>query len=69
MIGLEDNRPVDAGLAELTRRCSANGVRLFVDTAVDDDIKRDRIWRAAWSPSKLTKFRHENRCAPYESCA
>jgi len=41
VIGLEDNRPVDAGLTELTRRCSANSVRLFVDSAVDDDIKRD----------------------------
>ena len=41
VIGLEDNRPVDAGLTELSRRCSANGVRLFVDAAVDDDIQRD----------------------------
>ena len=41
VIGLEDNRPVDAGLTELTRRCSTNGVRLFVDGAVDDDIRRD----------------------------
>lgn len=41
VIGLEDNRPVDAGLTELTRRCSANGVRLFVDGALDDDIQRD----------------------------
>jgi hypothetical protein len=31
VIGLEDNRPVDTGLTELSRRCSANGVRLFVD--------------------------------------
>ncbi|NJO56798.1 MAG: hypothetical protein HC834_11300 [Rhodospirillales bacterium] len=57
MIGLEDNRPVDAGLTELTRRCSANGVRLFVDSAIDDDIKRDRDpHRRKITESKLAKF-------------
>jgi ribosomal protein S18 acetylase RimI-like enzyme len=57
VIGLEDNRPVDAGLTELTRRCSANGVRLFVDTAVDEDIQRDRdTARREVTRSKLEKF-------------
>lgn len=57
VIGLEDNRPVDAGLTELTRRCSANGVRLFVDSAVDDDIKRDSdLARRMVTESKLAKF-------------
>lgn len=57
MIGLEDNRPVDAGLTELTRRCSADGVRLFVDSAVDDDIKRDSdLARRMVTESKLAKF-------------
>lgn len=57
VIGLEDNRPVDAGLTELTRRCSAHGVRLFVDSAVDDDIKRDSdLARRMVTESKLAKF-------------
>ena len=57
MIGLEDNRPVDAGLTELSRRCSANGVRLFVDAAVDADIQRDTdATRRAITLSKLEKF-------------
>ncbi len=57
MIGLEDNRPVDSGLTELTRRCSANSVRLFVDSAVDDDIKRDSdLARRMVTESKLAKF-------------
>lgn len=57
MIGLEDNRPVDTGLTELTRRCSANSVRLFVDAAVDDDIQRDRdLARRVVTQSKLEKF-------------
>lgn len=57
VIGLEDNRPVDAGLTELTRRCSANSVRLFVDSAVDDDIKRDSdLARRMVTESKLAKF-------------
>ena len=57
VIGLEDNRPVDAGLTELSRRCSANGVRLFVDAAVDDDIQRDPdTARRAVTLSKLERF-------------
>jgi rRNA-processing protein FCF1/predicted GNAT family N-acyltransferase len=57
VIGLEDNHLVDIGLTELVRRCSANGVRLFVDAAVDDDIQRDRDpTRRAITLSKLEKF-------------
>jgi ribosomal protein S18 acetylase RimI-like enzyme len=57
VIGLEDNRPVDAGLTELARRCSENSVRLFVDSAVDDDIKRDSdLARRMVTESKLAKF-------------
>ena len=57
VIGLEDNRPVEAGLTDLTRRCSANSVRLFVDAAVDEDIQRDaNIARRAVTLSKLEKF-------------
>jgi ribosomal protein S18 acetylase RimI-like enzyme len=57
VIGLEDNRPVDAGLTDLSRQCSKHGVRLFVDSAVDDDIKRDTdLVRRAVTLSKLEKF-------------
>ena len=57
VIGLEDNRPVETGLTDLTRRCSANSVRLFVDAAVDDDIQRDAdLARRAVTLSKLEKF-------------
>src|SRR5262245_47767327 len=57
VIGLEDNRPVEVGLTDLVRRCSAHGVRLFVDAAVDDDIRRDRdLARLAVTLSKLERF-------------
>jgi rRNA-processing protein FCF1 len=57
VIGLEDDRPVEVGLTDLTRRCSANGVRLFVDAAVDEDIQRDTdLARRAVTLSKLEKF-------------
>lgn len=57
MIGLEDNQPVDAGLTNLSRRCSAHGVRLFVDSAVDDDVRRDTDpVRRTITLSKLEKF-------------
>lgn len=57
MIGLEDNHLVDPGLTELNRRCSANGVRLFVDAAVDDDIQRDTdAVRRSVTLSKLERF-------------
>lgn len=57
VIGLEDNHPVEAGLTELTRRCSENSVRLFVDSAVDDDVQRDSdLARRAITGSKLAKF-------------
>ena len=57
VIGLEDHLPVEVGLTDLTRRCSANGVRLFVDAAVDEDIQRDTDpARRAVTLSKLEKF-------------
>lgn len=57
VIGLEDNHQVDTRLTELTRRCSAHGVRLFVDEAVDHDIQRDTdLARRAVTLSKLAKF-------------
>jgi ribosomal protein S18 acetylase RimI-like enzyme len=57
VIGLEDNHEVDVALTELVRRCSAHGVRLFVDGAVDDDIRRDSdLARRAVTLSKLARF-------------
>jgi hypothetical protein len=57
VIGLEDNRPVEAGLTDLTRRCRANGVRLFIDAAVDEDVQRDAdLARRGVTLSKLEKF-------------
>jgi ribosomal protein S18 acetylase RimI-like enzyme len=57
VIGLEDNSPVDARLTELARKCSTYGVRLFVDSAVDDDIRRDRdSARRDVTLSKLERF-------------
>ncbi len=42
VLGLEDNRPLDAARAELIRLSSKHGVRLFVDYAVYEDVQRDR---------------------------
>jgi ribosomal protein S18 acetylase RimI-like enzyme len=57
VIGLEDNTLVDARLAELARKCSSYGVRLFIDSAVDDDIWRDRdSTRRDVTLSKLERF-------------
>jgi ribosomal protein S18 acetylase RimI-like enzyme len=57
IIGLEDPCPVDSTLTELVRRCSQYGVRLFIDSAVDDDIRRDRdLERRAATLSKIEKF-------------
>lgn len=57
VIGLEDSSPADARLTELARKCSTHGVRLFVDSAVDDDIQRDRnAERRSVTLSKLARF-------------
>ncbi|WP_141700541.1 GNAT family N-acetyltransferase [Methyloceanibacter superfactus] len=57
VIGLEDNSPADARLTDLARKCSTHGVRLFVDSAVDDDIQRDRdAERRSITLSKLERF-------------
>lgn len=57
VIGLEDNHQVDSSLAELARRCATHHVRLFVDGAVDDDVRRDNdLARQAVTLSKLERF-------------
>jgi ribosomal protein S18 acetylase RimI-like enzyme len=58
VIGLEDNHQVDSSLAELARRCATHHVRLFVDGAVDDDVRRDNdLARKAITLSKLERFK------------
>src|SRR5690606_34500860 len=57
VIGLEDHHAVDVRLTELARKCSAFGVRLFVDAAVVDDVRRDaNLSRQAITLSKLERF-------------
>jgi len=57
VIGLEDAHPVKAPFAELIRKCSERGIRIFVDEAVYDDIGRDKnSARRAITLSKLAKF-------------
>jgi hypothetical protein len=57
VIGLEDNQPVQASLAELVRLSNQFGVGLFVDGANYDDVGRDKdSARRAITFSKLEKF-------------
>jgi GNAT superfamily N-acetyltransferase len=57
VIGLEDDKAVDASVAELARICSESAVGIFVDGANYDDVSRDddEIRRAV-TLSKLQKF-------------
>lgn len=57
VIGLEDVRPIDVLFADLSRKSSEYGVRLFVHGAVYDDIARDKDpVRRNITLSKLEKF-------------
>ena len=57
VIGLEDDRLVEASFAELARKCSEHNIRKFVHGAVYDDVQRDRDEpRRAVTLSKLDKF-------------
>lgn len=57
VIGLEDDRLVEASFAELARKCSKHNIRKFVHGAVYDDVKRDKDEsRRAVTLSKLAKF-------------
>lgn len=57
MIGLEDPKPVEARLAEVSRLSNEHGVGLFVEGANYDDIARDRdVERRRITLSKLDKF-------------
>ena len=58
VIGLEDDKPVQASLAELARLSNEHSVGLFVDEgATYDDVERDRdAARRAVTLSKLAKF-------------
>jgi ribosomal protein S18 acetylase RimI-like enzyme len=62
VIGLEDHRPTQKPFAELTRRCSEHGIRLFVHAANFSDVERDRDTdRRMITLAKLGKF---ERLAP-----
>ncbi|HEY0851427.1 MAG TPA: hypothetical protein VGD96_16035 [Bradyrhizobium sp.] len=57
VIGLEDPKPVEARLAEVSRLSNEHGVGLFVEGANYDDIARDRDEeRRKVTLSKLEKF-------------
>ncbi|MCA1412662.1 GNAT family N-acetyltransferase [Bradyrhizobium sp. NBAIM20] len=57
VIGLEDPKPVEARLAEISRLSNEYGVGLFVEGANYDDIARDRDeGRRRVTLSKLDKF-------------
>jgi hypothetical protein len=57
VIGLEDPKPVEARLAEVSRLCNEHGIGLFVVGANYDDIARDRDnERRKVTLSKLGKF-------------
>ena len=57
VIGLEDDKPVQASLADLVRLSSEHSVGLFVDVANYDDVGRDKDpTRRAITLSKLAKF-------------
>ena len=57
MIGLEDPKPVETRLAEVSRLSHEHGVGLFVEGANYDDIARDRdVERRKITLSKLDKF-------------
>lgn len=57
VIGLEDPKPVEARLAEISRLSNEYGVGLFVESANYDDIARDRDEeRRRVTLSKLDKF-------------
>ncbi len=56
-IGLEDAVEVDSGLAELVRKCSAHGVRVFIHERALEDIRQDKDEnRRRVSLSKAQKF-------------
>lgn len=57
VIGLEDPKPVESRLAEVSRLSNEHGVGLFVEGANYDDIARDRdTERRSVTLSKLDKF-------------
>src|SRR3954453_9251515 len=57
VIGLEDPKPVEARLAEISRLSNEHGVGLFVESANYDDVARDRDEeRRRVTLSKLDKF-------------
>jgi ribosomal protein S18 acetylase RimI-like enzyme/rRNA-processing protein FCF1 len=57
VVGIEDNRPIDSTFSLLARKCSEHAIKLFIDSAIIDDVKRDKDEaRRAITLSKLEKF-------------
>ena len=57
VLGIEDNRPIDGTFSLLARKCSEYGIKLFIDSAVIDDVTRDKDEaRRKITLSKLQKF-------------
>lgn len=42
LIGLEDNKEIDAAFSSLQQKCQSNGVQIFIHEASRNDIERDR---------------------------
>jgi hypothetical protein len=57
ILGIEDNRPIDSTFSLLARKSSEHGIKLFIDSAIIDDVKRDKDEaRKRITLSKLAKF-------------
>ena len=57
ILAIEDNRPIDSTFSLLARKSSEHGINLFIDSAIVDDVKRDRDEaRRQITLSKLEKF-------------
>jgi ribosomal protein S18 acetylase RimI-like enzyme len=57
ILGIEDNRPIDSTFSLLARKCSEHGIKQFIDSAIVDDVKRDKHEaRKRITLSKLEKF-------------
>lgn len=57
ILGIEDNRQVDSAFARLVRKFSEYNINAYIDSAIHDDVRRDRDeHRRNITLSKLDKF-------------
>jgi ribosomal protein S18 acetylase RimI-like enzyme len=57
ILGIEDNRQIDKAFSLLARKWSEHNVKVYIDSAVVDDVNRDRdTARRKITLSKLDKF-------------